>query len=101
LTDDDIDAAAAAKQLTAAVREPLGVFTGKLEALPEWTLAGVHAAFADTLAELGLAMGKLGPAIRVAVTGSTASPSIDHTVFLCGREQALTRLHAAIGRLPE
>ena len=100
LTDDDIDAAAAAKQLTAAVREPLGVFTGKLEALPEWTLAGVHAAFAETLAELDLAMGKMGPAIRVAITGNTASPSIDHTVFLCGRDQALMRLHAAIGRLP-
>jgi len=100
LTDDDIDAAAAAKQLTAAVREPLRVFTGKLEALPEWTLAGVHAAFAETLAELDLAMGKLGPAIRVAITGNTASPSIDHTVFLCGRDQAMMRLHAAIGRLP-
>ena len=101
LTEADIDAAAAAKQLTAAVREPLSVFTAKLEALPDWTLSGVHEAFAGTLAELNLAMGKLGPAIRVAVTGSTASPSIDHTVFLCGRETALARLNAAIGSLPQ
>ena len=101
LTEADIDAAAAAKQLTAAVREPLGVFTAKLEALPGWTLSGVHEAFAGTLAELNLAMGKVGPAIRVAVTGSTASPSIDHTVYLCGRETALARLHAAIGSLPQ
>jgi glutamyl-tRNA synthetase len=97
----DIDAVAAGKQLTAAVRQPLHVFTGKLEALPDWTLAGVHQAFADTLAELNLAMGKVGPAIRVAITGSTASPSIDHTVYLCGRGVALDRLHKAIGALPQ
>lgn len=101
LTEADIDAAAAAKQLTSAVREPLSVFTGKLDALPEWTLAGVHQAFTDTLAELNLAMGKVGPAIRVAITGSTASPSIDHTVYLCGRETALARLQDAIGALPQ
>ena len=101
LTDADIDPAAAAKQLTAAVRAPLTLFTAKLRALPEWTLAGVHQAFADTLAELDLAMGKVGPAIRVAVTGSTASPSIDHTVFLCGRERALQRLDAALEKLPQ
>ena len=77
------------------------MFTAKLEALPAWTLSGVHEAFAGTLAELNLAMGKVGPAIRIAVTGSTASPSIDHTVYLCGRETALARLHAAIGSLPQ
>jgi glutamyl-tRNA synthetase len=101
LTEADIDAAAVAKQLTSAVREPLSVFTGKLDALPEWTLAGVHQAFTDTLAELNLAMGKLGPAIRVAITGSTASPSIDHTVYLCGRETARARLQDALGALPQ
>ncbi len=100
LLPEHVDAAASAKQLTAAVRVPLALFTAKLESLPEWTLAGVHRAFADTLSELDLAMSKLGPAIRVAVTGNTASPSIDHTVFLCGRDQALMRLNAAIGRLP-
>jgi glutamyl-tRNA synthetase len=83
------------------VREPLSVFTGKLDALPEWTLAGVHQAFTDTLAELNLAMGKVGPAIRVAITGSTASPSIDHTVYLCGRETARARLQDALGALPQ
>ena len=100
LLPEHIDAAASAKQLTAAVRVPLALFTAKLDSLPTWTLTGVHQAFADTLSELDLAMGKLGPAIRVAVTGSTASPSIDHTVFLCGRDEALRRLNGAIDRLP-
>jgi glutamyl-tRNA synthetase len=100
LSDADSDAVAQAKQFTAAVHEPLTLFIVKLEALPEWSLAGVHQAFADTLAELDLAMGKLGPAIRIAITGGTASPSIDHTVYLCGRETALERLRAASAKLP-
>ena len=57
-------------------------------------------AFTETLAELNLPMGKLGPAIRIAITGSTASPSIDHTVYLCGRETALERLRSALVKLP-
>jgi len=89
LTASDIDAAAEAKQFTAAVREPFALFIGKLEALAEWHLEGVHQAFTDTLAELGLGMGKLGPAIRVAMTGTAVSPAIDQTVHPCGRPQAL------------
>jgi glutamyl-tRNA synthetase len=100
LSDADFDAVAQAKQITAAVREPLALFLAKLQALSSWTLLGVHQAFADTLAELNLPMGKLGPAIRIAITGGTASPSIDHTVFLCGRDQALQRLQQALDKLP-
>jgi glutamyl-tRNA synthetase len=100
LQDSDMDAAAAAKQFTAAVREPLALFIAKLEALDTWALSAVHQAFSDTLAELNLPMGKLGPAIRIAITGGTASPSIDHTVYLCGRETALERLRAAMAKLP-
>lgn len=100
LSDADIDVVAQAKQFTAAVREPLTLFLAKLQALSSWTLLDVHQAFADTLSELGLPMGKLGPAIRIAITGTSASPSIDHTVFLCGRDQALQRLRQALDKLP-
>jgi glutamyl-tRNA synthetase len=100
LSESDIDTAAEAKQFTAAVREPFSLFIAKLEALPEWRLEAVHQAFADTLAELGLGMGKLGPAVRIALTGTTVSPAIDHTVYLCGRAQALLRLRAALAKLP-
>jgi glutamyl-tRNA synthetase len=82
------------------VREPLTLFLAKLQALSSWTLLDVHQAFADTLSELGLPMGKLGPAIRIAITGTSVSPSIDHTVFLCGRDQALQRLRQALDKLP-
>jgi glutamyl-tRNA synthetase len=100
LLQSDIDTAAQAKQFTAAVREPFSLFIAKLEALPEWRLEAVHQAFADTLSELGLGMGKLGPAIRVAITGTAVSPAIDHTVYLCGRAGALARLQSALSKLP-
>jgi glutamyl-tRNA synthetase len=45
-------------------------------------------------------MGKLGPAVRVAITGTTVSPAIDHTVYLCGRSEALARLKTALAKLP-
>jgi len=96
---EDFDAEAVAKQLTATVRAPFELFTAKLASLPEWTLAGVHQAFAETLTELGLGMGKVGPAVRVAITGTAVSPAIDHTVYLCGREQALARLRSALEKL--
>jgi glutamyl-tRNA synthetase len=36
--------------------------------------------------------------LRVALTGTQVSPSIDHTVFLAGRDEALRRIDAAIGK---
>ncbi|HWS40434.1 MAG TPA: glutamate--tRNA ligase [Arenimonas sp.] len=100
LQSEDFDQDAVAKQFTAAVRAPFELFIAKLTDVSDWTLANIHNAFAETLAELGLGMGKVGPAIRVAITGSTISPSIDHTVFLCGKQQALERLHSALRQLP-
>lgn len=99
LNEADFDEAAVAKQLTESVRVAFELFISKLSALSEWTLAGVHQAFAETLSELSLGMGKVGPAVRVAITGTAVSPSIDHTVFLCGRAQALLRLTSALEKL--
>jgi glutamyl-tRNA synthetase len=34
----------------------------------------------------------------VAITGTAVSPSIEHTVYLAGRDQALARIDAAMTR---
>ncbi|MGB9669897.1 MAG: glutamate--tRNA ligase, partial [Halothiobacillaceae bacterium] len=39
---------------------------------------------------------QLAQPLRVALTGSTASPSIDTTLALVGRERSLVRLQKAI-----
>jgi glutamyl-tRNA synthetase len=50
-------------------------------------------------AGLGLGMGKVAQPLRVAITGTQVSPSIDLTVYLAGRDQALARIDAALARI--
>ena len=60
----------------------------------------MHAALAATGEALGVGLGKIAQPLRVAITGTAVSPSIEHTVFLAGREQALARIEAALARIP-
>ena len=69
-----------------------------LAALPEWTPEAVHGAVEATAAALELGMGKVAAPLRVAMTGTQVSPSIEHTIYLCGREGALARIDDAIAR---
>ena len=45
---------------------------------------------------VGIKLGKLAQPLRVAVTGSDMSPSIDATLLLVGRERTLARIDAAL-----
>jgi glutamyl-tRNA synthetase len=71
----------------------------RFAALPDWSPTAVHAALEEVAAELALGMGKVAQPLRVAITGGTVSPSIEHTVYLAGRQGALQRLDAALARL--
>ena len=92
----EYDQAAAAKQLTSAAMAPLQKLQACFECLPDWRAEPIHAAMQAVVDELGLKFGKVGPPVRVAVTGSTASPSIDITLELLGRERTLSRIAKAI-----
>jgi len=71
----------------------------RLVAAVEWSPAGVHAVLEASAAALELGMGKVAQPLRVAITGGTVSPSIEHTVYLAGRSGALKRLEQALARL--
>ena len=61
------------------------------------TIASIEAAFHAVLARHeGLALGKLAQPVRVAVTGSAASPGIFETLALLGRERSVARLERAL-----
>ena len=45
--------------------------------------------------------GKLAQPLRVAITGTQVSPSIDHTVYLAGRDEALKRIDAALQKIAD
>jgi glutamyl-tRNA synthetase len=76
--------------------EPLRAARATLAAAPEWTPAAVDAALRAAGEQLGLALGKVAQPMRTAITGTAVSPSIEHTVFLAGREGALQRIDAAL-----
>ena len=68
----------------------------KLTALSSWDLHSTHEAIEQTAAELEVGMGKVGMPLRVAVTGSGQSPSMDMTLVGIGRERVLARIQRAI-----
>ncbi len=93
------DEAAVAKQFVPAAVLPLQTIREALANLSEWSPAAIHAAMQSTGEKLGVGLGKIGPALRVAITGSQQSPSIDHTVYLAGRDEALKRIDVALDML--
>jgi glutamyl-tRNA synthetase len=96
---EQYDAAAVAKHLKSATALPaLHAVHAQLGALEDWTVETVHEAIAAAAAAIGEGMGKVAQPLRVAITGTQVSPSIDHTVFLAGRDEALARIDRAIVR---
>jgi glutamyl-tRNA synthetase len=70
-----------------------------LERLEPWTPEAIEAALRAAAEGLGVGFGKVAQPLRVALTGSAASPGIDHVVFLLGRAQALARIVRARERM--
>jgi len=95
----DYDEAAVAKHLTDAAVAPLASVRERLADAPTWSPEGVHAALAHTAEALGLGLGKIAQPLRVAITGTQVSPSIEHTVYLAGRDASLERIDAALERI--
>jgi glutamyl-tRNA synthetase len=94
------DDAAVTKHLTAAARVPLQAAHAALAGVQGWSAAAVHDALNAAATGLGLGLGKVAQPLRVAITGTQVSPSIDHTVYLTGQSEALRRIDAALGKLP-
>ncbi|MBK8067641.1 MAG: glutamate--tRNA ligase [Rhodanobacteraceae bacterium] len=94
------DDAAVAKHLTAAARVPLEAAHAALAGVQGWSAAAVHDALNAAATGLGVGLGKVAQPLRVAITGTQVSPSIDHTVYLAGQAEALRRIDAALGKLP-
>jgi glutamyl-tRNA synthetase len=62
----------------------------------EWKPAAVHLVIEQVAAQLELGMGKVAQPLRVAMTGTQVSPSIEDTIYLTGREEAIRRIDAAM-----
>jgi glutamyl-tRNA synthetase len=60
---------------------------------------GNEAAFRGLAEKLGVKLGDLLQPVRVAVTGSRASPPLFASLALLGVEESLRRVHRALGLL--
>ena len=70
-----------------------------LAVVAEWSVGAVHKAIEAAATAIGEGMGKVAQPLRVAMTGTQVSPSIDHTVYLAGRERALKRIEDALKKI--
>ncbi len=93
---DSFDEKAAKKHLKAGSLTPLQNFLEKVTTLQNWSREEIHPLIEAVVAELEIGMGKLGMPLRVAVTGAGASPGIDATIELVGRDRTLKRIEMAI-----
>ncbi len=68
----------------------------KFAAVKDWSPPAIHTAIEELATERGIGMGKIAQPLRVAITGTQVSPSIEQTVYLAGRDEALRRIDDAI-----
>ncbi len=71
----------------------------KLESLEHFTKASIEALVKDLCDSLDTKMGNIAQPIRVAVSGSTVSPSIGETLELLGKERTLNRINKCLAIL--
>lgn len=93
---EEFDESAAKKHLRPVAVAPLRDLRERLKTLEPWACDALHALVEEIAAARELKLGKIAQPLRVAVTGSAASPSIDVTLQLIGREQCIARLDKAL-----
>jgi glutamyl-tRNA synthetase len=97
LDEIEVDAGAAKKHLRPVALAPLEAVVERLESEASWSYESLEKSFEQTCVALGdLKLGKLAQPVRVAVTGTGASPGIYETLEIVGRERSLARLKKAI-----
>lgn len=93
---DEYDAKAAKKQFKPATLEVLQELKKGYEALDDWRAQNIHHVVESTVEKLEVGFGKVGQPLRLAVTGTGNSPSIDITLELLGKEKTLARIDKAL-----
>ena len=68
----------------------------RLADLATWEPERLNEVVRITAEELEVGMGKIAQPLRVALTGTAISPSIDKTLWLVGRERSLVRIQRAL-----
>ena len=92
---------AAKAHLRPVAETPLRELKQALANLETWQADTIHQVVNDVAEKLELKMGKVGMPLRVAVAGCAASPSIDITLQLLGKEKTLRRIDQALAYIEQ
>ena len=96
-TDDvELDEKAAKKQLRPVALPVLEAVHSRLQSADQWQAESLKAQLESIAADMEIGFGKIGQPLRVAITGSGASPDIGDTLELIGKDRSLSRIAAAI-----
>ncbi len=82
-----------------ATRETLQATHDALAGVTDWTLSSTETALRAMAESRGVSPGKIFQPLRVALTGSAASPGIFDVLVVLGRDRSLARIGGAVGRL--
>ncbi|MGB5708731.1 MAG: hypothetical protein WBM41_18115, partial [Arenicellales bacterium] len=75
--------------------------TPKLEALNTWEAEAINKVIQEVVKDAGIKFAKIALPLRVAISGDAATPSIDITVKLVGKERTLARIESAVKHIHE
>jgi glutamyl-tRNA synthetase len=93
---DGYDDKAVKKHIKAESSTALEALLQTFSEVEEWQGDRLHALLQTTAERLGLGLGKVAQPLRIAVTGTAVSPSIDLTLALLGKEKTLQRIARAL-----
>ncbi len=93
---DKYEPTAAKKHLVAAALPLLSDLHDALAVLEFWDVDSIKEVIAQVIQSAGVKMGQLALPLRVAISGNSATPSIDITVKMVGRDRVLARINAAL-----
>jgi glutamyl-tRNA synthetase len=89
------------KIFKAAALEPLRTLYQRLEEIPNWESADLHAVIEQVVNDLGVGFGKVGQPLRLALTGQSAGPANDAILRLLGQAESLRRIQQAIQHIQQ
>ena len=93
---NEFDPNAAKKHLRPVAKQPLQAMLKQLQNQHDWSASPLHDVIDRVAAELDVGMGKVAQPLRVALTGTGISPSIDKTLWLMGKQRSLEGVARAL-----
>ena len=98
---ESFEESAAKKHLRPIAAPLLEAVRAELTEVTDWSTETIHEIVANTAVSHDVKMGKVAQPLRVAVSGSGASPSIEVTLQLVGKWRTLSRIDRALAYINE